>query len=336
MLRALGIVLALLGLAVLASACTATAASQATLTIYAGRNERLMGPLLEQFARETGTNIQVRYGDTVELAAALLEEGDRSPADIFFAQDAGALGAVARAGRFRTLPQAALNAVDERFRAPDGTWVGLSGRARVVAYNTTLLKESDLPDSIHGFTEAPWRGKLGWAPTNGSFQAFVTALRLTEGDAGAKAWLEGIKRNQPKVYPNNIAIVDAVGKGEIAAGFVNHYYLYTFLRERGESFPVRNYHPRAGGPGAMINVAGIGILKTTSHAPAAERFVDFMLSKSAQRYFAEQTFEYPLVKGVAPQSGLPPLEAITAPKIDLGNLSDLQGTLRLLQEVGVL
>ncbi|HEX2172350.1 MAG TPA: iron ABC transporter substrate-binding protein [Dehalococcoidia bacterium] len=329
--------LGLLALATVLAACgTGQAAQPSKLTVYSGRTEGLIGPLLDQYARETGTDVQVRYGDTAQLAATILEEGDQSPADVFLAQDAGALGAVQAAGRFRKLPDATLQRVDPRFRSPQGEWVGLSGRARVVAYNTTKLKPEDLPDSILGFTDPAWQGRIGWAPTNGSFQAFVTALRHTEGEAGAKAWLEGIKANQPRVYPNNISIVDAVGKGEIDVGFVNHYYLYTFLKEQGQSFPVRNYHPRASGPGAMINVSGIGILKTSQNAASAERFVDYLLAQPAQEYFATETFEYPLVQGVPASPGVEPLTSFQTPNIDLGSLSDLDATLRLLRETGVL
>ncbi|MBI2864102.1 MAG: iron ABC transporter substrate-binding protein [Chloroflexi bacterium] len=327
--------LGLVGLVLTAAAC-AGQPPQGTLTIYSGRNENLVGPLLQRYAKDTGVNVRVRYGDTAELAATILEEGDNSPADVFLAQDAGALGAIAQVGRFRNLPESTLRKVDERFRSPKGEWVGLSGRARVVAYNTNKLKESDLPDSIAGFIDPKWKGKIGWAPTNGSFQAFVTALRTTEGEGNASAWLEGIKKNEPKNYSNNIAIVDAIGNGEIEVGFVNHYYLYTFLRERGEKFPVRNYHPRGGGSGAMVNVAGIGVLKTTKNGPAAERFIDFLLDKEAQQYFAQETFEYPLASAVPAPQGFKPLASINAPKIDLSSLADLNGTLRLLRDRGVL
>ena len=331
-----GALAGLIVLAMMLAACGTGQAAAPKLTVYSGRTEGLIGPLLERFAQETGTDVQVRYGDTAQLAATILEEGEASPADVFLAQDAGALGAVQAAGRFRKLPEATLQKVNPRFRSPLGEWVGLSGRARVVAYNTDRLKPEDLPDSILGFTDPKWKGRIGWAPTNGSFQAFVTALRHTEGEAGARAWLEGIQANQPRVYPNNISIVDAVGKGEIDVGFVNHYYLYTFLKERGESFPVRNYHPRASGAGAMINVAGIGILKTSQNVATAERFVEYLLAQPAQEYFAGETFEYPLAQGVPASPGVEPLTSFQAPNIDLGSLSDLDATLRLLRETGVL
>lgn len=328
--------LALVAVAGLACAPAAPSGNGTTITIYSGRTEALVGPLLDEFAKTSGISIRVRYGDTAQMAATILEEGDNSPADVFFAQDAGALGALSQAGRLATLPDSLLNKVDSRFRSPKGEWVGVSGRARVFAYNTRELSEGALPASVWELTDPKWKGKVGWAPTNGSFQAFVTAMRVVEGDAKAREWLQAMKRNEPKVYPNNISIVDAVGRGEVALGLVNHYYLYNFLRERGQEFPVRNYHPRAGGVDAMINVAGVGVLTSSKAPDAARRFAEFLLSRAAQQYFTEQTFEYPLVDGVAPPQGAPALSSIKAPHVDLSNLADLQGTLRLLQEVGVL
>ena len=304
--------------------------------MYSGRNEELVGPIIERFEEESGIDVEDRYGDTAELASTISEEGANSPADIFFAQDAGALGAVSDRGLLRELPEDALNRVEERFRDPNGRWIGTSGRARVVAYNTDALSEEDLPNSILEFTGPEWRDKIGWAPTNGSFQAFVTALRLIEGEDTAREWLEGIQANNPKVYENNVAILEGVGSGEIQVGFVNHYYLFRKLAEEGEDFPARNYYLKNGDPGALVNVAGIGILNSSDNATEAEEFLNFMLSDEAQRYFADETFEYPLIEGVPTEAELVPLSEIEAPNINLGGLDDLESTLDLLRETGVL
>jgi iron(III) transport system substrate-binding protein len=309
---------------------------ESSLVVYSGRNEELVGPIIERFEEETGIRTEVRYGGTAELASTILEEGENSPADVFFAQDAGALGAVADEQLLRELPQETLERVDERFRSPDGEWVGVSGRARVVAYNTERLSEEDLPDSIYDFTDPEWEGRIGWPPTNGSFQAFVTALRVLEGEDRARAWLEGIQANEPKVYENNIATLEAVASGEVDVGFVNHYYLFRFLEEQGEDFTARNYYLKNGDPGALVNVAGVGILGTAQRGEEAERFVEFLLSEEAQQYFADETYEYPLVPGVETNAELVPLSEIQTPDIDLSNLDDLEGTLELLQETGVL
>jgi iron(III) transport system substrate-binding protein len=309
---------------------------EGSLVIYSGRSEELVGPLFEQFEEESGVDVQVRYGDTAELAATILEEGENSPADLFFAQDPGALGALTDEGRFRPLPQDVLDRVPEHFRSADGVWVGTSGRARVVAYNTEELSEADLPDSIFGFTDPEWEGRIGWAPTNGSFQAFVTALRVLEGEDVARDWLEGIQANDPFVYPDNSTALEGVASGEVEVAFVNHYYLYQALEEQGEDFPARNYYLKNGDPGALVLAAGTGILDTARNPEAAQSFLEFTLTEEAQRYFADETYEYPLVEGVEPAEGIVPLSEIQSPRVDLSNLDDLQGTLELLQETGVL
>lgn len=306
------------------------------LVIYAGRSETLIGPLIERFKEESALPVEVRYGDTAEMASMILEEGANSPADVFFGQDAGALGALAKENRTQAIPQNLLSQVESRFRSPDGDWIGITGRARTVIYNTNNLTESDLPNDIYGFCEEEWNGRLGWAPTNGSFQAFVTALRVSEGEDRARAWLECIRDNEPLVYPNNRTIVSAAASGEIDAGFVNHYYLYNFLREQGDDFAARNYHPRSGDAGAMINLAGVAITDTSDNSQAAIDFVEFLLSEESQRYFAEETSEYPLINSVEALDYLQPLSEIDTPDIDLGDIDDLRGTLDLLEDLGLL
>ena len=307
--------------------------SAGTVTIYSGRNERLIGDLVAQFERATGIDAEVRYGDTAELAATILEEGENSPADLFWAQDAGA---VAREDRLAALPDELLQRVDARFRSKQEVWVGTSGRARVLVYNTKQLTEADLPASILDLVDAKWKGRIGWAPTNGSFQTFVTALRVLRGDDAARAWLKGIKANEPVVFEGNAPIVRAVGAGEIAVGLVNHYYLYEIKEEEGENFPAANHFFAPGDPGNLVNVAGVGILRTAKHAEQALRFADYLLGREGQEYFAERTFEYPLIEGVKPRADLVPLDEIQGPEIDLSDLADLQGTLQLLTEAGVI
>jgi iron(III) transport system substrate-binding protein len=316
--------------------CSLGAPTPSSITIYSGRSEELVGPLIERFESETGISAEVRYGDTAELAATILEEGANTPADVFFAQDAGALGAVAQADLFEALPAEVLDRVPAALRSPDGEWVGVSGRARVVVYDSRELTQADLPTSIDGFTDPEWSGRLGWAPTNGSFQAFVTALRMLEGEDAARAWLEGIVANEPRSYEGNTQVVQAVADGEIDAGFVNHYYLLRFLEEQGESFPARNHFMPGGDPGSLVNVAGAGILAASDADASARRLVEFLLSDESQAYFAQETFEYPLIAGADGPAGMPSLDQIQTPDIDLSDLADLQGTLRLLSETGAL
>ncbi|MEE9594979.1 MAG: substrate-binding domain-containing protein, partial [Candidatus Hydrothermarchaeales archaeon] len=180
------------------------------LTVYSGRGEDLVGPIIDKFREATGIGVDVRYGKTAELAATILEEGLKSPADLFFAQDAGALGALSTEGRLLKVSNSVLQHVEPRFRSPKDEWIGITGRARTVDYNVKLVDREELPESIWGFTEANWGdGKIGWAPLNGSFQAFITAFRVLEGEDKAREWLEGIIANDPQVYPKNSPIVAA-------------------------------------------------------------------------------------------------------------------------------
>ena len=305
-------------------------------TLYSGRNETLVGPLIDEYAEETGITVETRYGGTGELAATILEEGEDTPASLFFSQDAGALGLLADEGRFAALPSELLERVEERFRDPEGRWVGVSGRARVLAYNTDTLAEDDLPTSVRELTDPSWAGRVGWAPENASFQAFITAFRLIDGEDAVRSWLEAMIANGTVNFgDSNISIVQAIGNGEIDAGLVNHYYVYAVGREEGEGFPVANHFFAAGDPGSLINVAGIGLIEGAEEADAALAFADYLLSDEAQEYFATQTFEYPLIEGVAAPEGLVPLNEISHPDIELGDLADLRGTLELLSEVGL-
>jgi iron(III) transport system substrate-binding protein len=317
------------------ASAAAGSGGQETLTVYSGRAERLVGELYKQFERESGVKVEVRYGDSAELAATIAEEGDNSPADLFFSQDAGALGAVEEAGLLEGLPEATLDKVGTRYRDADGTWVGVSGRARVIAYSTERVQEADLPDSIFDFTDPKWKGRIGFPPPNASFQAFISAMRLSVGDERTKQWLEDIKANDPALLENNIQTEEAIAAGEIDVGFVNHYYVFELQAERPD-FPVANHFLKDGDPGTLVNVSGAGILKSSDGKPAAQRLVDYLLSRPGQEYFSTQTFEYPLVDGVAPPEGARPLDEVEGPDIELDALGgELQSTLELLNEVGL-
>jgi iron(III) transport system substrate-binding protein len=306
------------------------------LVVYSGREEELVEPLFDRFEQETGIDVEVRYGDSAELAATIAEEGDNSPADVFFAQDPGSLGAVEREGLLAKLPQAALDRVPARFRDPDGHWVGTSGRSRVIAYNTDELSEDAVPDSVFALTDPKWKGKIGIAPTNASFQAFVSAMLLQFGELRTRDWLLGLKANEPKLYEKNTPVVEAVGSGEIELGLVNHYYLY-LVKEENPDAAVANHFLTGDDPGALVSVAGAGILETADHADAARQFVEFLLSEPSQRFYVDEAeeAEYPLVAGIDAKSGLPPLDSLRGPQIPLDDLGPaLEQTLELLNEVG--
>ena len=304
------------------------------LTIYSGRTQNLIGPLLERFNKETGIPIDVKYRDSAELALLLAEEGDRTPADVFLSQSPRATGFLAGKGRLGQLEATTLDKVDARFRNADGRWVGISGRQRVLVYNSEQVTEAELPDSVLDLTGDRFTGKVAVAPSNGSFQDFVTAMRQLEGEEATAAWLKAMVANKPRTYANNNAIVEAVGRGEVEMGLVNHYYNYRFQQE-SPGIPSRNHSFAGDDVGALVIPSTASILAGADKTEEAGRFVDFLLSAEAQRYFSDQTFEYPLVTGIPAAAGLPPLASLRSPDYDVDALGGgLERTVELIRSSG--
>ncbi|GAA1735756.1 iron ABC transporter substrate-binding protein [Luedemannella helvata] len=320
------------------SGTSATPASDKKITVYSGRSESLVKPLLEKFTQQSGITVEARYAATAAMASQLLEEGDKSPADVFFAQDAGALGAVAKKGMFAPLPNEVTGQVPESYRARGGEWVGVTARSRVLVYNPDLVPAAQLPASVFDLTGPAWKGKVGVAPTNASFQAFVTAIRVQHGDAKATEFLAGLKANDPQVRDGNAKIVEEVEAGTLAAGLVNHYYLGEIAKERGktpETMKAKLHFFPNGDTGALVNVAGVGVLKKAAADPDVRAFVDYLLGAEAQAYFAEQTFEYPVIPGAAAPAYVPPLASLKVPAVDLNDLDQLEATIALIKSSGL-
>ena len=308
------------------------------LTIYSGRGEELVGPLLEQLEAQLGTEVEVRYGSTGEMSAQLLEEGSSSPADVFFGQDAGALGALSSAGLLTQLPAELVAPLPERYRAADSTWVATSARARVVAYNPGLVAEAELPRSVDDLLAPRWKGRLGYAPSNASWLSFVTGLRLVRGEDGARQWLTAFAAQQPQRFDGNGPILDAVAAGTLDSGLGNHYYLYEKTAELDSAtYPVRNHYV-PGDPLGLVNVAGAAVVAVSDDQENARRAVEFLLSPQAQQYFVDSTGEYPVIDGVEPtrEHELDPLESLAPPDVNLADLASLEQTEAMLQEVGLL
>lgn len=306
------------------------------VTIYSGRNENLVGPLLEQLEEATGTAVEVRYGDSAELAAQLLEEGERTEADLFFSQDAGALGALANEGRLATLDESLTGSVIDGYADEEGRWVATSARARVIAYNPDQAPEVTEMTSIDDILDPQYRGQIGIAPTNASFQSFVTALRVERGEDGAREWLTQLLENEPRIYERNGLILDAVDNGEVALGLINHYYWFEKADEVGlDTITAQIHFLNSDDPGALINVAGAGILEGSEQSEGAASIIEYMLSEEGQQYFTDETSEYPVVDGIELKEGLTPLSELQGSSVDLNQLDSLAETLALLEEVGL-
>ncbi|MBG7603842.1 MAG: extracellular solute-binding protein [Actinobacteria bacterium] len=332
--RAVRLAAAALALGLVAAACgsddessetNSTGASADSVTIYSGRNEELIQPILDDFSDETGIKVNVKYGDSADLALLIEEESaaNSTQADVFLSQSPGSLGFLEQDGRLAALPASTLELVPETVRDENDRWIGFSGRQRVLVYNTDLIDETDLPSSVFALTDPEWNDKIGVAPSNGSFQDFVTAMRSSEGDDVTTEWLEGLAANDPVSYPKNSAIVAAVGRGEVEVGLVNHYYNHRALEEDPNQ-PSANHQFAPGDPGAVLIVTGAAIIEGTDRADVAAQLIDYLLSPAGQQYFATETFEYPLAIGEEPPAVV---EAVEFADVSGFSYSDLGGGL---------
>jgi iron(III) transport system substrate-binding protein len=329
-------------LAVLLASCSSEAAapqgsgeSTGSITIYSGRDEEFVKTLFDDFTAATGIETEVRYGDSAELAATILEEGDNSPADVFFSQDAGSLGAVGDGGLLAPIDEEILDRVEDRFRSDEGTWVGTSGRGRVAVYNTELVDEAELPGSILDLTDPSWKGRIGLPPTNSSFQAHVAAMIVADGEDETLAWLEGLMANDPRFYEDNGATTRAVASGEVEVGLVNHYYKYEVEAEDG-SLPIQNHYFDQGDAGSFINAAGVGVLASAANPEGAAAFADYLTGDPGQTFVSEDSWEYPVVAGYDASVDVPPLADFAGPDVDLSQLgAALPQALDLLAQVGM-
>ena len=313
------------------SGCVSVAGNSSdSITIYSGRSETLITELLDTFTQETGIEVNVRYGDSAELAAQILEEGSNVQADVFFSQDAGALGALAKEGVTNSLPADITDLVSASYKSKDSQWVGVSGRARVLVINPT--KVTQIPSSYKDLMDPSWKGRIAIAPTNASFQAFITAIRVTEGDQAAEDFLVAMKENAV-LFEKNGLIMQAVEDGVVDAGLINHYYWFELENEKGVgTLKSKLAWFEDEDAGNLINVAGVAVL---SDNPSANVFVKWLLGETAQNYFVQNTWEYSLT-GVPEAAGLKPFSEIRSPKIDLSDLDSLAETLELIRKAGLL
>ena len=304
------------------------------LTVYSGRSEEFIAPFFANWEQESGIKLNVRYGDSAELAAQILEEGSNSPADLFLSQDAGSLGAVSTSGLFTTLPAGVGAQIEDIYIAANRTWIGVTGRARVFAYRPSAV--SVLPQSVTDLTKPVYKGRVGIAPSNASFQAFVTALINEKGAQFAENWLKAMKDNDAQIYLKNSAIVEAIDKGEIDLGLVNHYYTWEVSQALGRDIDVENGFFTPGDIGNLVNVSGVGIMATSEKQQAAQDLINYLTSEVAQAKFVEDTHEYSLIPGAKAPESLPELKSIGSPKVDLASLEKVQATQDLLTKVGLL
>ncbi len=300
------------------------------LTLYLGRGE---GGLYENVLdaikkRNPGLNLQIRRGGTAALANTIVAEARAGVrrADLFWAVDSGSVGMVTGEGLARPLPEDMTAQLKPGFQYP--RWSPVTGRVRTLPYNTDRVQPEQIPDDIMALADSDL--SIGWAPAYASFQSFITAMRILEGEKATRDWLRGVDRNAKK-YAGELGVVMGVERGEVDIGFANHYY--TLRLKAGKPNANVDLAFTKNDAGCLVNTSGIMALKD-GELPV--NFIRYLLTEEVQSYLASEAYEIPLVDKVAMPQGLPSLDTIDPPEMDLRKLADLRPTLNMMRDIGVL
>lgn len=318
------------------SATGTVRAAGTTLTLYSAQHKQMVDSVIAAFTRQTGVAVKARYGEAPEIANQIAREGASSPADVYFTENSPELMLLGEKGLLAPLPAATLSQVPAKYSSPKGNWVGVFARENVLDYNTSMTQASALPASLLDLAKPAWKGKIAFAPTDADFLPLVAAVSALKGEAAAVAWLKGLKANG-QVFDDDEGVVSAVDRGAVAAGIINSYY---YQRQRVETGAKHSaiHHFTGGDLGALVNVSGAAVLKSSKNPDAAQRFIAFMVSKPVQETIAkgDVDFEYPLVAGVAANPALQPFDQLQPPPLSLTQLGDDRKAARLLRRAGLL
>jgi len=307
----------------------------AALTVYSGQHEQTTAKLVTAFERQSGIKVALRSSDEATLGNQIIQEGENSPADVFYSGNTPVLEALREKGLLAPVTTSTLAAVPSRYSSPQGLWVGVSARVSMLVYNTSALATSALPHSILELAAPRWKGKLGFAPSETDFQPTVTAIIKLDGTEAAERWLKGLQANG-RVYPNNETIVNQVDNGESALAPINNYYWYRLRAEKSSvQSALHRFDP--GDPGDLVNVSGAAVLRSSTHRTAAQAFLAFLVSRTGQELIAHsQSYEYPLRAGIAPAGGQAPLATLSPAALTPAELGDGSAALALEQKLGLL
>ncbi|MDO4246907.1 MAG: extracellular solute-binding protein [Deinococcus sp.] len=322
----------------LALALASSGLAQGTLTVYSGRAKTFVDPIVQQFERQTGIKVNVRYGTDAQLVAALREEGKRSPADVFWGNSVGALGELSESGLFSKLGTASYRNIDDDYRPDSGDWLPTTVRFRVLAYNKDKIKPANLPGSILDLPKMQsLKGRIGWTVSYPSFQDFLAGMIAKHGEATTRQWLIGMKALNPKDYKtSNVGLLEAIRAGEIDVGLTNHYYIQRVNRL---NYPIETHFFKAGDIGNLGNATGAALLKTSKNRAAALRFLQTLTGKDAQTFFLSVNFEYPVIGNIIQPTTMLPYNDVVkrSPKVSPTVLpKNIEKAQKLLREVGLL
>jgi iron(III) transport system substrate-binding protein len=317
---------------------SASAASPTTLTLYSAQHHQTVDLLTQAFTKQTGIQVRVHSGEAPEIANQIAQEGAQSPADVYFTENSPELTLLDEKGLLAKVDPSTLAQVPTKYSAADGDWIGVLARENVLAFNPSMIQESQLPESLMDLAKPEWKGKVAIAPSDADFLPLVEAVVALKGKPAALEWLKGLKQNA-QIFDDDEGVVAAVDRGAVATGIINNYYWARLRAEEGpQKLHSQIHHFANGDLGALVNVSGAAVLKSSKHPEEAQRFLAFLVSKPVQEMLGKSDidFEYPLANGLAPNPLLKPFDQLQPPQISMAQLGDDQEAAQLLRQAGLI
>lgn len=317
------------------AASAGSSGSAQTITLYNGQHEQTTQALVAAFEKESGIRVTVRSDAEAVVTGQILQEGSRSPADVIYTENSPPLEKLQEQHLLAPTSASTLASVPARFDSAAADWVGVSARVTVLVYNTHALSQAQLPASALDLASPKWKGKFGFAPTETDLQPVITSITRARGRAAALAWLKGLKANAgSNIYPDNETVMAKVNSGQVQIALINNYYWYRLRLQLGAAgMHSAVAHLAAGDSGYVLDVSGAGMLASSRHQAAAQKFLAFLVSAQGQAIIAHSdSYEYPLRAGVAAAALLTPLSQLSPASNTVADLGDGLFPLRLLQQ----
>ena len=282
----------------------------AEVNIFSARHYDSDLDLYKKFTEQTGIKVNVISGKGKALMERLASEGANSPADVFITVDAGNLWKVQKDGMFQSINSSTIDSiVPENLRGPNNEWVGIAKRSRVIYYNPVNVSAEDMEGlTYEDLSDPKWKGRVAIRSSGNMYnQSLVASLIANNGVDATEKWAHRFVGNfARKPEGNDRAQIMAVANGEADVAVANSYYIGLMLSgKKGEeqqaaARKVELHFPGQDGRGAHINVSGAGLMKNAPNAGNAVKFIEFLLSEEAQSHIVNNTYEFPMLEGVAP------------------------------------
>jgi iron(III) transport system substrate-binding protein len=305
------------------------------LVVYSARIEQLIKPMFDAFTARTGIGVRAFSASEAELFERLKAEGTRTPADMLMTVDVGNLWLAQEAALLQSFASPVIEKnIPGHLRAKGNEWVGLSVRARTIAYGSERVKPTEL-STYEALGDPRWKGRLCLRTSKKVYnQSMVATMIKTLGEKRTEEVVRGWMANDPRIFSSDTKLIEAIAAGQCDVGLVNTYYLAQ-LKAKEPSLPVALFWPNQQDRGVHVNISGAGVTKHAKRRAEAIRLIEFLSTAEAQNLYADVNYEYPANPAVKPNALLAAWGSFRADQVDVAAAGEFQAAaVRLMDRVG--